>query len=444
MNLQKTVKVLASGFIAVTLLAACGSNSTSKSSETSTKAKDTTKTAQTAEVKPEDGAKLTVWYDDGDKGWATSIANQFTKKYGVKVTLQQVASTDAPAKMEKDASAGIGADVFVAPHDHTGEMASQGILYQNMDPDYYKKNDISAAVTGVSTNDKDGKYTMYGYPLSVETYALFYNKELMKKEGITSVPTTWTELFADAKKFNDDTSVSGKHYGFMMDVGNEYYMQSFLSAYGGYVFGKNNTDPTDLGLSGAPAAKTADFVNQMHAILPLNQSSITSNVMTSMFDTNKLMFYVDGPWAIAGHTQNKVNFGVATLPKLDNGKYPQTFSGIKALYVNAYTKYPKAAYLYAKLASSPDALALRYKDDSQIPVANSLINSSDIKSNPNVQAILKQAQLSAVPMPNIPQMQAVWTPMGTAFVTAWNKPDGKVPFEKAEAQIQTAIKAETK
>ena len=44
-------------------------------------------------------------------------------------------------------------------------------------------------------------------------------------------------------------------YGLMMEVGNFYYTHAFLGGYGGYIFGDNNTDPTDLGLNNEGASK---------------------------------------------------------------------------------------------------------------------------------------------------------------------------------------------
>jgi arabinogalactan oligomer/maltooligosaccharide transport system substrate-binding protein len=441
MNFKKGIKVLATGVLSVSLLAACGS--TGSKSDSSSKSSNKAKTTKVAQVKPEDGSKLTVWYEGGDdKAWAEKVAKDFTAKYGVQVKLDVVGSVDAPGKIAKDGPAGLAADVFVAPHDHVGQMVAEGSIMQNMFADEYKKQDLDAAIEGVSANNDQGKLTVYGYPLAIETYALFYNKDLLAKEGL-EIPKTWDELFADATKFNNDTSVSGKHYGFMMDVGNYYFMHSFLAGYGGYVFGKNGTDPTDLGLGGEPAAKTADFVTKMHTVLPMKQASITSDVMTSLFNTGKLLFYVDGPWAVAGHRDAKVNFSVAPLPKLDNDKYPQSFSGIKSMFVSAYTKYPKAATLFAQYATSADSLKARYEVDGQIPVAKSLLEDQEIKSNEIIANFLEQAT-HAIPMPNITEMQSVWTPMGTAFVTAWDKPAGSAPFDKAQKMIQDAIKSQTK
>ncbi len=45
-------------------------------------------------------------------------------------------------------------------------------------------------------NTSLGEYVM---PLETQFYIGFYNKALFKKAGITSVPTDWTQLFADCK-----------------------------------------------------------------------------------------------------------------------------------------------------------------------------------------------------------------------------------------------------
>lgn len=54
---------------------------------------------------------------------------------------------------------------------------------------------------GVSKNSTWGSgNTLYRYPADVKVEELFYNKSLFKKAGITSVPTTWTQLESDLQK----------------------------------------------------------------------------------------------------------------------------------------------------------------------------------------------------------------------------------------------------
>ena len=81
-----------------------------------------------------------------------------------------------------------------------------------------------------------------------------------------------------------------------------------------------------------------------------------------------------------------------------------TFSGVKALFVNSYSKYPKAATLFAQFATSDEMLLKRYEMTNQLPPAIALLESEEIKENEYNIAFLEQAQYS-ISMPNIPAME---------------------------------------
>lgn len=376
------------------------------------------------DLKPEEGAELLVW-DSGDAEgkWTKYVAKKFEEKYGVPVKYEEVAQPDAPKKMETDGPSGLGADVFNAPHDHAGAMVNAGLILDNFFPETYEKEFSDAAITGTSV---DGE--LYGYPTAVETYALYYNKDLVKQ-----APETMDELIAQAKRVNGD----GK-YGFMMEVGNFYYAYSFIGGYGGYVFKDNDTK--DIGLNNEGAVKGAKLLQRIHnEVLPLKNEDITYDVKQALFNEGKLAFNVDGPWAVAGHREAKVNFGVAPLPKLDNGEHPQSFSGIKALYVNANTTYPDAASLYAQFATSDEMLKKRYEMTGQLPARTSVAESDEIKNDEVLSAFVEQTK-HALPMPNIPQMGATWDPMGAALTAIWNdNADPQKALDKAVKQIEEAM-----
>ena len=58
----------------------------------------------------------------------------------------------------------------------------------------------------------------YGVPTVASTRALFYNKDLFGKAGITDPPKTWDELLADAKKIS---ALGGGVSGYGMPLGSE-------------------------------------------------------------------------------------------------------------------------------------------------------------------------------------------------------------------------------
>ncbi|WP_139891969.1 maltose ABC transporter substrate-binding protein [Bacillus sp. D386] len=433
---KRIVGILASATLLAGLLAGCSEDETKKAT-TETKPKETTKET----LKPEDGATLIIWDNGADEGaWATYVAEQFTKKYNVPVEVQEVGHTDAAGKLETDGPAGLGADVFNSAHDHLGKLVKAGLVYDNYYADDYQDMFLEAAVNGTSFVDKDGKKKMFGYPISIETYALYYNKDIVKE-----APKTWDDLFKTAKGFQATSKGKNQKYGFMMEPGNFYYTHAFLSGYGGYVFGKEDTDPTDLGVNNEGAIKSAEFMKKINKeLLPMKKEDITGDVISSFFNESKLAYRISGPWDVKNHQDAGVNFGIAPLPTLDNGETPKSYSGIKAYYVNSYSKYPKAATLLAQMASSEEMLLKRYEMTGQLPPATSLLENETIKKDEVSMAFLEQAK-NAVPMPNIPEMQAVWGPMETAYTSIWNDgTDSKKTFDAAKEQIEDAVATQNK
>ncbi len=124
--------------------------------------------AEAAEPEIEKDAKLLVWDNGGtDEDWAKIVAEEFTKKYNIPVEVQVVAQGDAPTKLQTDGPAGLGADVFLAPHDRIGNLVSAGLILENFFPDEYKRDFMDAAIIGTSIDD-----VLYGYPTAIDTYAL--------------------------------------------------------------------------------------------------------------------------------------------------------------------------------------------------------------------------------------------------------------------------------
>src|SRR5690606_1259408 len=104
-----------------------------------------------------------------------------------------------------------------------------------------------------------------------------------------------------------------------------YYTAPFIASSGGYFFGKDNTDPTDIGLNSPGAVEGFEFLQSLKPILPMNAGDVTYDVKTELFAGGKLALNIDGPWSVAAF-KDKVNFGVAPLPQLPNGDDSVSFS----------------------------------------------------------------------------------------------------------------------
>nr|WP_082891902.1 maltose ABC transporter substrate-binding protein [Sutcliffiella horikoshii] len=429
MKIKNVINVLATGVLSIGLLAACSAPPQhAQPPSNSGNDNNVADNHEEIEITPEEGAELLVWGGGDEHGeWVKYVAEKFTEEYGVPVTIEEVSHTEAPGVLQTDGPAGLGADVFTAPHDHVGNMDNAGLIVENFFPEHYKENFIDAAILGTTLED-----TLFGYPYAVENTALYYNKDLVEE-----VPETFEELLELSKDFTD---VRTDHYGIMFPPNDFYFVYGFLGGFGGYVFGNDNTDPTEIGLNNEGAVRAGEFLREVREVsLPLNSEDITPDIIGTLFNENQVMFRISGPWDVRAHTDAGVNFGVAPFPLLSNGERPTNFSGIISYFVNSYTKYPDAAALYAKFATSEEMLEKRFEMTSQLPPHLALLESDVILSDPILSGFLEQAQYS-VPMPNISEMEVVWSPMADALTSIWNTDrEVKEILDRSVEQIEESI-----
>jgi arabinogalactan oligomer/maltooligosaccharide transport system substrate-binding protein len=357
-------------------------------------------------IKPESGASLLIWEDPSEVPFVKELAAAFKQQYNVDVKVEAVPAPDQAARLANDGPAGLGADVVMFPHDKLGNAVTAGLLLPN---DVFEKNTITTmAKAAIDAATYEGK--LYGYPKSVETYALLYNKDIIKEQ-----PKTWEDIIAFSKTYNDKAK---KKYGIMWETKIFYYNYLFIASYGGYIFGKNGTDPNDIGLNSANAVEGLKFYQSMRDILPIKVEDMSYDVKTQLFQEGKLAYNIDGPWSI-GTFKNKVNFGVMPLPDLPGGKKSISFSGVRSYYVNSYTKFPMAAKLFAQFATNKDNALLNFKSTGILPANADASKDPLIANDPLLGGFVKQFTQSQV-MPTIPQTANIWTPMEGALTAIWN------------------------
>ncbi|WP_153048105.1 extracellular solute-binding protein, partial [Streptococcus suis] len=114
----------------------------------------------------------------------------------------------------------------------------------------------------------------------------------------------------------------GKTSAFLADWTNFYYAYGLLSGYGGYVFGENGTDPKDIGLANDGAIKAIEYAKTWYEKWPqgLQDASAAGNLIQTQFTEGKTAVIIDGPWKASALKDAGVNYGVATIPTLADGK----------------------------------------------------------------------------------------------------------------------------
>lgn len=364
---------------------------------------------------------LKVWESDGpERQFMEWAAAEYTKANpNIQIVYEPVASPDARAKIELDGPAGVGADIFVAPHDHVGALVAGGHVLAASDTSYINSFVDAAKVA----SSYEGK--LYGYPLSIETYALFYNKDIIKNP-----PKTWDEVIDFAKTWNDK---SQNRYALVWGVGNAYYSYMFMTAYGSQLFGPNGDDKSQHNINSPATVKGLQYFQSLRKqILDVPSADMTDDFCNSAFEQGTAPMVITGPWKISDFNKTVSNYGITTLPGFGDGKPATSFSGVRIAFVSAYSDHPEEAEAFARFLTEKASLEKRFEITNQIPPR------TDIKiTDPLSNGILEQAEY-AFPMPTISPMGTYWSAMASAYAGIWDGDDVVQDLDAAAAAMEAA------
>lgn len=371
--------------------------------------------------KTEEKITLKLWESESsEKAFILFAAEEYKKNHpNIDFLYEPVPHTDARSKIELDGPAGHGADIFVSPHDHIGALVAGGHILPMNDATTLNAF-VPAAITAAGYDGKD-----YGYPLAIETYALFYNKDILP-----TAPTSWLEVEAFAKTWNNKAE---NKYAIVWGVGNAYFDYIFMGGFNAPLFGEKGDNPKQHNINSANAIAGLTYFQSLRAkMLDIPSGDVTDDFCNSSFVEGKAPMLITGPWKIADFSKQNVNFGIAPIPSFPGfSNPPASFSGVRLAFVSAYSEHPEAAHDFAKFLTSKEMLSKRYEMTKQVPPR------ADISiDDPLSKGILEQAKY-AFPMPTIPEMGTYWSAMGAAFANIW---DGGDVAEKLNAAA-TAMEA---
>lgn len=413
---MKSAAVLGTVTLASLLLVACGSKTADKAAD-----------AGSSEAK-----ELTFYVEDQYKAFAESAAQAYEKEAGVKVTIKTGDQMGGLDNLSLDNQSGKAADVMMAPYDRVGSLGKDGQLSEVKLSDGAKTDDKTKSLVTAA----DGK--VYGAPAVVESLVMYYNKDLIKE-----VPKT----FADLENLAKDSKYTfagedGKTTAFLADWTNFYYAYGLLAGNGGYVFGQNGKDSKDIGLANEGSITAINYAKSWYEKWPkgMQDTEGAPNLIQTQFQEGKTAAIIDGPWKAQAFKDAKVNYGVATIPTLPNGKNYETFGGGKAWIIPSSTKNLEASQKFVDFLVSTEQQKAFYDKTNEIPANTEARTYAEGKNDELTTAVIKQFQ-NAQPMPNIPQMSAVWDPAKTMlFEAVSGKKDAKTAANDAVTLIKETIK----
>ncbi|XCB30818.1 extracellular solute-binding protein [Arcanobacterium hippocoleae] len=152
---------------------------------------------------------------------------------------------------------------------------------------------------------------------------------------------------------------------------------------------------------------------------------------------------ISGPWAVESAKKAGIDYGISSLPTVPNGGAMQPFVGVQMFYVSAHAANPGVAeeFLLETLPNEQLQVEL-FNVGHRAPALKSALEKVSA-SDKDIIAWF-EAGKDALPMPNIPAMNAVWGPLGQASADVISGAAEPGPrFDAAAEEIRKAI-AESK
>jgi multiple sugar transport system substrate-binding protein len=143
--------------------------------------------------------KLTIWGTDDAKAFNDVIQAYTGPGSGTQsqITYTQIDPSQYQSKLLAALAAGTGPDVFEIGNRDLPQWASVTVPIPATLATTFNQVTLQSDFPDVVSQDFVSGGYIYALPLSVDTLAMIYNKDLFNTAGIAMVPTTWEGLQAD-------------------------------------------------------------------------------------------------------------------------------------------------------------------------------------------------------------------------------------------------------
>ncbi|MCL2090651.1 MAG: extracellular solute-binding protein [Micrococcales bacterium] len=393
-------------------------------------------TGKATETAPVRGSQdLVIWTDEVKLPAIKAVADEFGKANGITVDVQAVVNTRADFITANQA--GNGPDIVVGAHDWLGQLVANG----SVDPVQLSADTIAMySDKSVQAVTYDGQ--VYGVPYSIETLALFCNKSAVGDQAFA----TLDDAVAAGQAAKDAGKVESALNVPVGIAGDPYHMQPLYTSAGGYLFGTTDDgshNPDDLGVGTAAGIKAGQKISALGQAGVLS-TAITADNAIGLFAAGKAGCLVSGPWALSDVRKGLGDDGYTLMPIPGfAGMDPaEPFAGVNSFFIASNGKNKNFAQAFVTGTTSGglntvEAMTTLFEAENR-PPAMTEVREAVAVANPDVETFAAAAD-AAAPMPAIPAMDQVWTPLGVAYANIVGGADAATEMTKAAETITAAV-----
>lgn len=401
-----------------------------------------------------DPTTITIWVDDTKGLMIKEMIEEFRKVHpDIYVKFNHMGSVDAMNQLQMSGPSGNGADIFQFPHDQLATALKQELLYA-LPPEFVDKitermQESSVKIaTACYSFDEDitDKFActgdneeLFAAPISVESVALFYNKDLLNQLGLEPAKS-FEELFEQAKDFNNPNA---NKYLLNTNWDDSYFINFVLSAFGYQPFGPTMQDPDNIGVNSPEVIKALTWLQEN--IVPFygvgTNNTAIQEISDGDFESGKTPYIIQGPWKIETYKALDFEVGVTTIPTIKiDGKdvQPKPFMGAQMLGVYRHSNNKEAALKFIEFWTSDKGLEIQYKHQGKLPALKEeyMENVEGVSTDAFLVGIIKQLE-NTIPMPTIPEVKYYWDPVKVMIQDVWKGMNPAQAAEKAENSYES-------
>jgi arabinogalactan oligomer / maltooligosaccharide transport system substrate-binding protein len=323
---------------------------------------------------------------------------------------------------------GKGPDLFIFGHDRLGGWVESGNTIAPLD--FFLDDDFKSEFLPNMFDAVTYKNAVWALPFNYKSIALLYNKAL-----VPVPPRSTDELAAIAAKLTD--KAQGR-FGVVYAYDDFFFHAALMNGYGGGAFDAGGK----LTLNAPSNIKASDLVQHWRRDLAILPDDPTASLVSSLFNSGRAAMIFNGPWFL-GEISDRIDYGATVLPNISGagGKPMAPFMAVEAIFVCAGTNDQAEAWAFARYLTSLEAASIMAIEGGELPTLKAVYDQPKVAANPIAQAYKNQA-LTAIAMPNLPEMTMVWSPADKAMKRVTKlETSSQAAWDDCQKEVQASIDA---
>jgi len=364
---------------------------------------------------PAEPVNIRLWhsYRGKEKDALDALCDEFNDRFApLHVEAQEVPFHALRDKITVTVPRGTGPDLFVFAHNVIGDWVEKGGILVPLGlfmKRYDSFDELAERYLPATVKALTYRRSLYALPLAFKSHALFINQSL-----ISDAPDTVEQLRAAAGAATDLTGPADERvYGLVYEAGRLYNHAPWAQGFGAVILDDREVPHLDSDAMAASVRYVRSLAED--GSLP---PDINDAMVTSMFNDGRAAMVVNGPWFL-GEIDPGVDYRVALLPEVADGRRARPFLGSEGIFLSACAKNPDAAFQVVRYLTSDEAAKTRFVEGRQV-VANRWVYDDEAlaaEADPALAVFREQARHAEV-MPSSAKMQPVWSTADNALKRA--------------------------